>query len=162
MQCKSHYIFTGTELLPQFHLHYRQSLTLESVIFARPILLYAINSHPLYVFCTSNSDLSYPADESTFQAMCGLMEQFLRIVSVFILFQMLNNTAAGIIYHSKQYYFRQRSWTPTIIKGLLSSNLSCLSASYYDKQNTSYGSVCHSYLPAVSSEKINQPGQWGD
>jgi hypothetical protein len=44
-------------------------------------------------------------------------------------------------------------WTmllnPQIIKGLLSSNLSCLYAFQYDKQNTSYGSVCHSYLPAV-------------
>jgi hypothetical protein len=53
--------------------------------------------------CTSDLDLLYPADEPTFQAMNGLMEQFFRIVSVFILFQMLGNNAEGIIYHLKQY-----------------------------------------------------------
>ena len=85
-QCKSHYITTGTEFLPKCYLHYRESLTLECVIFAQPVLVYIINSHPLYIFCIPNLDLLYPANEPTFQAMSGLMEQFFRIVSVFIFF----------------------------------------------------------------------------
>ena len=53
-QCKSHYITTGTEFLPKCYLHYRESLTLEWVIFAQPVLVYIINKfspliHLLYI-----------------------------------------------------------------------------------------------------------------
>jgi hypothetical protein len=56
MQCKSHYLSTGTEYLPQCCLHYQRSLTFTCAIFAQPVLLYIINSHSLHVFCASNLD----------------------------------------------------------------------------------------------------------
>jgi hypothetical protein len=125
---KSYYLSTGTEYLPQYYLHYQQSLTFKRAIYAQSVLLYIINPTPSTSFVYQIWTF-YLADEPTFQTISGLLEQLCRIVSVFILIQLFGNTTAAIIYHLWQYQFGQCSWTPTIIKGLLSSNWSSLSAS---------------------------------
>jgi hypothetical protein len=92
----------------------------------------------------------------------GLLKQFCRSGSVFILFQQLGTIAARIIYYLKHCYF----WT--VLLGAdncyrtFTQKLKLFFCLLIRHVNSAYGSVIHIHLHEVLHEKSNQPAHQGN